>query len=172
LEEELILLLVELDPLDDIGRTDALVQLGAVADVPELHLKIGAPVSHLDDMNLGRPHQAALILQYVAGPDFVAVDLHRGDLARKKAARKLTAWPGPRNRGPGEERPQASAVPSPRTRSIARSDWRHKASPAAMKSAPAATKSAALSSASPSSATTGTTITSAHHCTSSKSARK
>src|SRR5262249_46657429 len=127
LEEELILLLVELDPLDDIGRTDALVQLGAVADVPELHLKIGAPVSHLDDMNLGRPHQAALILQYVAGPDFVAVDLHRGDLARKKAARKLTAWPGPRNRGPGEERPQASAVPSPRTRSIARADWRHKA---------------------------------------------
>jgi hypothetical protein len=36
-------------------------------------------------MDLGRPHQAALILQDISGADFVAVDLH-GDLASKNGA--------------------------------------------------------------------------------------
>ena len=96
LVEELILLLVELHALDRLGGADALVQLGAVADVLELDLQEGAPIAHLDDMHLRRAHQAALILDDVSGAEFVAVDLH--DWVSRKAARNLTAWAGPRNR--------------------------------------------------------------------------
>src|SRR5579885_3250433 len=86
LVEELVLLLVELDPLDDVCRADAFVQLGAVADVLELDLQIGAPVAHLHDVNLGCTHQAALILEDVAGAHFVAVDLHGKSRLEKRRA--------------------------------------------------------------------------------------
>jgi hypothetical protein len=78
--EELVVALVEAHPLDVLARPEALVQLGAVADVLELDLQVGAALAGLGVLDLDGAPQAALVLDDVAGTDGVAVDLHGAEV--------------------------------------------------------------------------------------------
>src|SRR3546814_19838900 len=75
-EQELIVLLVETHPLDRLAGAEALVELGAVADVLELDLEIGAALAGLGVHGIHRPPEAALMLAHNAGPCGVVVALH------------------------------------------------------------------------------------------------
>src|SRR3546814_8115364 len=72
----LIIPLVQAHPLDRFRGAEPLVQLGAVADVAQLDLHESAALAGLHVLGLDRAPQAALMLDDVAGPDRVAVDLH------------------------------------------------------------------------------------------------
>ena len=74
--EVLELLLVEAGALDVLGRPEALVQLGPVAQVLELDLEVGAALAGLGVLNFHRDPEAILMLDHHAGADGVAVDLH------------------------------------------------------------------------------------------------
>ena len=76
LVEVLVALLVEAGALDVLGRPEALVQLGPVAQVLELDLEVGAALAGLGVLNLHRHPEAILMLDHHAGADGVAVDLH------------------------------------------------------------------------------------------------
>ncbi len=75
-EEELVFLLVEAHALDGLGGAEALVELGAVADVLELDLQIGPALAWLGVLDLDRSPETALMLDDVARTDGVAVYLH------------------------------------------------------------------------------------------------
>jgi hypothetical protein len=89
--EVLIFLLVEPHALDILAGAKALVQLGAVADVLELDLQVGAALAGLGVLDLDCAPQAPLVLDHVAGTDRVAVDLHGCLVRRKKLAREMRA---------------------------------------------------------------------------------
>ena len=68
--------LVEPYAVDDIGRTEALVQLRPVADVLQLDLQEGAALARLHMLGLHGAPEAALMFNDVAGANGIAVDLH------------------------------------------------------------------------------------------------
>ncbi len=76
--EELLVFLVEADALDLVGGPEALVQLAAVADVLHLDLGEGAALAGLDVADLHRDPESAVVLEDIAGPDLVAIDLRHG----------------------------------------------------------------------------------------------
>src|SRR3546814_17670266 len=73
--EILVVLLVEAHALDVLAGAEALVQLGAVADVLQLALQVGAALAGLGVLDSHRAPQPALVLDDVAGADRVAVDI-------------------------------------------------------------------------------------------------
>jgi tRNA-modifying protein YgfZ len=78
LVEELLVLLLEPHTLDLVGGPEAFVQLGAVAQVAHFDLREGAALAGLDVVDLHRGPEPAVMLQHVAGADFVSVDLGHG----------------------------------------------------------------------------------------------
>src|SRR3546814_18351005 len=101
LVEILVVLLIEAHALDVLAGAEALVQLGAVADVLQLALQVGAALAGLGVLDLHSAPQAALVFDDVARADRVAVDLHEGIVRERgwpgrgwcKSARKLSACP-------------------------------------------------------------------------------
>ena len=75
LVEEGEILLLQPDLLDRLGGAEALVELGAVDQVLQFDLVVGAALAGLDVIGPDRHPQAAIMLDDVAGTDFVAVDL-------------------------------------------------------------------------------------------------
>jgi hypothetical protein len=73
--EEREILLLEPDFFDGLGGTEALVELGAVDQVLELDLIVRAALAGLHMVGPDRHPQPAIVLDDVAGTDFVAVDL-------------------------------------------------------------------------------------------------
>ncbi len=78
-KEELLVLAFQPDLIDLVLRAETLVQLAAVAEVLQLHLGKGTALAGLHDIDLHRDPQPAVMLQHVAGPDFVAIDLGHGE---------------------------------------------------------------------------------------------
>ena len=76
LVEVLVALLIEADALHVLGRPEALVELGPVAQVLELDLEVGAALAGLGVLNFHRDPEAIQVLDHHAGADGVAVDLH------------------------------------------------------------------------------------------------
>ena len=75
-EQELVVDLIEADPLHAFISAEPLVHLGAVANVLELYLRKGAALAGLNLLQLDRTHQSALVLDDIAGADGVTVDFH------------------------------------------------------------------------------------------------
>jgi hypothetical protein len=81
-EQVLVFLLVEPHPLDVFRRAEALVELGAVADVLELGLEIGAALARLGVRDLDRAPEPPLVLDDHPGTDRITVDFHRLEVFR------------------------------------------------------------------------------------------
>ena len=104
LVEEGEILLLEPDFFDRLGRAETLVELGAVDQVLQLDLIIGAALAGLDMVALDRRPEAALMLDDIARTDFVAVDFHvcsfgvfgRALACGKRISRLMTTKPGKR----------------------------------------------------------------------------
>src|SRR5690606_35633480 len=79
--EEGEILLFQPHPLDRLGGAEALIELGAVDEVLQFDLVVGAALAGLHRIGLDRDPQAAIMLDDVAGSDFVAVDLGHGALS-------------------------------------------------------------------------------------------
>ncbi len=76
--KELLVLLLKPHLFDLVFGPEAFVQLPAIAQVLELDLGEGAALARLDMVDLDRGPEAPVMLQHVAGADFIAVDLgHR-----------------------------------------------------------------------------------------------
>ena len=75
-KQELIFLLVQPHTLDRLRRAEAFVQLGAVADILQFRLQIGAALAGLGMRDLDCAPQPALMLDDIAGANGIAVDLH------------------------------------------------------------------------------------------------
>ena len=69
-------LLLEANALDRLGGAEALVQLGAVDQIPELDLLIGGALARLHVLGSDHHPETIPVLEHVAGADRVAVDLH------------------------------------------------------------------------------------------------
>ena len=94
--EELHVLLVEPDALDRLLGAEALVELGAAAQVAHLDLGEGAALAGLHQLALQHEPQLALMLEHIARLDVDGVDLH-GDRSRERdcgsgLAGFLPAW--------------------------------------------------------------------------------
>src|SRR5690606_24882148 len=76
--EELIVLLLEPHALDRLGGTEALVELAVVDQILQFDLREGAALAELHMLNLHRRPKASLMLDDVAGANFVTVDLGHG----------------------------------------------------------------------------------------------
>ena len=75
LVEELLVLLFQAHALDLVGAAEPLVELAAISQVLQLHLREGTSLAGLHVIDLhGRP-EAAIVLERVSGTDFVSVDL-------------------------------------------------------------------------------------------------
>ena len=76
LVEKLEVLGVDARALDLFVGAEAVVELAAVDEVLQLDLIVGGPLAGLHRLRLHRHPERAVMLDDVAGPDFVAVDLH------------------------------------------------------------------------------------------------
>jgi hypothetical protein len=65
--QELLVLLLQPHALDLVGGAEALVQLGAVAQVLQLHLGEGAALAGLHMVDLHRDPEPVIVLEHVAG---------------------------------------------------------------------------------------------------------
>src|SRR3546814_9348076 len=91
LVEILVVLLIEAHALDVLAGAEALVQLGAVADVLQLALQVGAALAGLGVLDLHSAPQAALVFDDVARADRVAVDLHEGIVRERGRSEEHTS---------------------------------------------------------------------------------
>ena len=76
LVEILVVLLLKADALHRFGRTETLIEFPSVDEVLQFDLCESAALAGLHVLDLNRRPEAALVLDDVAGTDFVAVDLH------------------------------------------------------------------------------------------------
>ena len=110
LVEEGEILLFQPDLLDGLGRAEALVELGAVDEVLQFDLIVGAALAGLHMIGPDRHPEAAIVLDDVAGTDFVTVDFHLsirigvGKLAPIFTARPILAPPRPQIRAIGKRK--------------------------------------------------------------------
>ena len=94
--KELLVLLIQADPLHLVFRTEAFVQLAPVAEVFQLHLREGAALAGLHMVDLHGGPKPAIMFQHVAGTNFVAVDLGhpKAPWLRLKGNFRLLYMPG------------------------------------------------------------------------------
>ena len=121
LVEEGEILLLEADLLDRLGRAEALVELGAVDQVLQLDLVVGAALAGLDRVGPDRHPEAAIVLDDVAGTDFVAVDLGHVCFSGRDVRRTaISAPPRPQNAGGQESK---ALTPSSARQAVSAAGW-------------------------------------------------
>jgi hypothetical protein len=100
--EEGEILHLQSDLLDCLGRAETLIELGAVDQVLQLDLVVGAALAGLDGVGSDRHPQAAIMLDDVAGTDFVAIDLGHDDVIRNEIFATKAIWRLQDHKSPGE----------------------------------------------------------------------
>ena len=82
-----LVLLFQPHPLHLVRGSEALVQLGTVAQVAQLHLRKRAALARFDVVHFDCGPKAAIMFQNVPDADFVAVNLCHGEMCPKDVER-------------------------------------------------------------------------------------
>ena len=116
LVEEGEILLFEADLFDGFSGAKALVELGAVEEVLQFDLVVGAALAGLDCVRPDGDPEAAIMFDHIARTDFIAVDFHLfirigvGNRAPTSRRQPILAPPRPQNRAIGKRKRKKSRV--------------------------------------------------------------